>query len=120
MVLVIDDDEFVRSLISAVLRREGIRVDTAGDSSQAIQKLRRRSYGAVLLDLLLRERDGLEVLHYLKSERPEMLRRVVLVTTANDQAIRRLTEHDQVWGVVRKPFDIEHLVEVVRACRAQT
>ena len=119
MVLVIDDDETVRGLIAAVLSRDGMSLDLVGNRAQAISKLRRNSYRAVLLDLMLRRSDGLEILRYLKREKPDMLRRVVLVTTAPEQALRRLSEHDQVWGVVRKPFDIEHLVAVVRACREQ-
>jgi DNA-binding response OmpR family regulator len=119
MVLLIDDDKSIQMLIGAVLRRDGMTLDTADDGKQAISKLRSGSYRAVLLDLLMRERDGLEVLRFLKTEQPEMLRRTVLVTTASDQTLRRLTEHDLVCGIVHKPFDIEHLLEVVRACRAQ-
>ena len=119
MVLIIDDDPNVRSLIGAVLRREGFSPDAAADGREAIEKLRRRDYSAVLLDLMLRQSQGLEVLRFLKSERPEMLRRVVIVSAASDQAIRRITEHELVWGLVRKPFDIRHLVDVVRACREQ-
>ncbi len=119
MVLVIDDDETVRGLIAAVLSRNGMSLDLVGSRAQAISKLRRNSYRAVLLDLMLRRSDGLEILRYLKREKPDMLRRVVLVTTAPEDALRRLSEHDQVWGVVRKPFDIDHLVAVVRACQEQ-
>lgn len=107
-------------LVSAVLRRDGLSPTIAESGEEAIEKLRGGSYRAVLLDLMLREHEGLEVLRYLKNERPEMLRRVVLVTTAPDQALRRLTERDEIWDVVRKPFDIDHLLRVVRACRAQS
>ena len=119
MVLVIDDDKSVRTLISALLRRDGIHLDMASNSSEAIGKLRSGAYRAVLLDPMLRDVDGLEVLRHLKSEQPEMLRRTVIVTTASEQTVRGLAELDRVWGVVRKPFDIDHLLDVVRACRAQ-
>lgn len=94
-------------------------LDTAGDGNVAIDKLRTSSYCAVLLEPLLRGTEGLEVLRFLRAEQPAMLPRVVLVTTASDQALRRLTERDLVWDVVRKPFDIHHLINVVRACGAQ-
>jgi DNA-binding response OmpR family regulator len=119
MVLLIDDDTSVRTLIRAVLRREAISVDVAADAGEAIAKLRRRAYSAVLLDLMLGGSSGLEVLRFLKTERPEMLHRVVVVSTASDHALRCMAERALIWDVVRKPFEITHLVEVVRACRAQ-
>ena len=120
MVLLIDDDRTIRGMIGAVLRREGLQLDTASDGNEAIEKLRSGNYGAVLLDLMLRRTHGLEVLRFLKNERAELLRRTVIVSAASDQALRRLTERDLVWGVVSKPFDIRHLVDVVRACREQS
>jgi DNA-binding response OmpR family regulator len=119
MVLLIDDDRTVRDMIGTLLRREGMPLDTASDGEEAIEKLREREYRAVLLDLMLRRRNGLEVLKFLKNEKPSMMRRVVIVSAVSDQALNSLAERDQVWGTVRKPFDIRHLVDVVRACREQ-
>ena len=120
MVLLIDDDYNVRGLIGALLRREGLELDTAADGDEAISKLRSGDYQAVLLDLMLRDTHGLEVLRFLKAERAELLRRVVIVSAASERALGRLSERDLIWGVVSKPFDIKHLVNVVRACREQS
>jgi DNA-binding response OmpR family regulator len=119
MVLLIDDDPSIRALITVILRREGMDVELALNADEAIEKLRRRAYTTVLLDLMLRHSRGLEILHFLKKERPAMLRRVVVVSTASDHALRCIEERDLIWDAVRKPFEIGHLVEVVRACRAQ-
>ena len=119
MVLLIDDDKSIRALITAILRREGIGVDVALNAEEAIAKLSRRAYATVLLDLMLRDSSGLEVLHFIKNERPAMLRRVVVVSTASDQTLRCMAERDMIWDAVRKPFEIGHLVEVIHACRAQ-
>ena len=120
MVLLIDDDKVVRGLITSVLEREGMRIDVAADGADAIAKLRERSYRAILLDLLLPKSNGLEVLRFLKREQPSMLRRVVIVSAVSDIALRSLSDRDSLWGVVQKPFDIHHLVNVVRECRAQS
>jgi DNA-binding response OmpR family regulator len=120
MVLLIDDDKNIRALITTLLRREGIEVDVALDAEEAVGKLSSRTYGTVLLDLMLGDSSGLEILRFLKKQRPEMLRRVVVVSTASEQALRCMAERDMIWDAVRKPFEIAHLVEVVRACRAQS
>jgi DNA-binding NarL/FixJ family response regulator len=92
----------------------------AASGEQAIDKLRRGgSYRAVLLDVTPGKGDGLRVLHYLKREKPELLRRTILLADISEWALRNLTESDLVWGAARKPLDFGFLLDLVRACRAQ-
>ncbi len=116
-VLLVDDNDATRTLVTALLQRD-FNVDAAADGEEAIEKLRTSRYSAVLLDLRMPTLDGFEVLEFLKEQNPDMLRRVLIVTAALTRPeISRATEYG-ICGVVRKPFEIETLLEEVRRCAA--
>jgi CheY-like chemotaxis protein len=117
MVLLIDDDPGIRSLLAAVLARDGVVHESAGDGAEAIERLRRRDFDAVILDLLLPERNGFEVLRFLKAERPHLLPRVVVITAASESTLRHFEDGERVAAVLRKPFDIVALSDAVRRAR---
>ena len=58
-VLVVDDDEAVRSALTHALRRDGYEVSTAADGTTALDTLLRNRHEAVVLDILMPERAGL-------------------------------------------------------------
>ena len=60
-VLVVDDDEAVRSALTHALRRDGYQVSTAADGTTALAMLLRNRHEAVVLDILMPEPGGLEV-----------------------------------------------------------
>lgn len=117
MVLLIDDDPCVRGLLGALMTRHGLTHETACDGAEAIALLRRRDYGAVVLDLMLPERNGFEVLRFLEAERPHMLERVVVITAAPEATLRDFEDRRHVSAVLRKPFDIVELGDAVRRAR---
>ena len=115
LVLLADDNEATRTLITAVLHRD-FGVDLASDGNEAIEKLKRREYAAILLDLLMPIADGFSVLDYLRRENPEMLGRVLVVTAAAGRwHTDRLSDY-ALCGVIAKPFEVEVLLESVRNC----
>lgn len=75
-----------------------------------------RPYALILLDLMMPRVDGLEVLRRLADVRMERPM-VIVMTAAADELVRRLNGH-QVQGVIRKPFDAHHLVDLVRGSLA--
>lgn len=111
-VLVVDDDDGVRSLVRAVLRRHGHNVDTARDGAEALQKIREGDFSLILLDLMMPKVDGLEVLQQLFTGSPESEALIVVMTAADDSLISQL-DRRRVHGLIRKPFDIEELAEIV-------
>lgn len=114
-ILVVDDDAAIRVLLERVLRREHYEVDTARDGFEAIEKLSRHDYAAILLDLMMPRIDGRGVLDYLEKHRPESARSVIIMT-ANLPGGAEAAREQPVFRVLSKPFDIEQLVENVRAC----
>lgn len=69
-VLVVDDEPVLAEMVSMALRYEGWNITTAGDGSSAIAAARRQRPDVVVLDVMLPDMSGLDVLHKLRSENP--------------------------------------------------
>jgi PAS domain S-box-containing protein len=87
-VLVVDDEPEVRELTRRMLEPEGLRVREAADGQQALDEIRRRQPGLIILDLMMPVMDGFEFLRQLRHD-PEISDLPVIVVTAKD-----LTEDD--------------------------
>ena len=114
-VLVVDDDDAIRTLVERVLRREKFVVESARDGHEAIEKLSRNDYATILLDLMMPRVDGLGVLRFLESERPDV-GKAVIVMTANLHGAAEAAKARPAFTVLPKPFDLEQLIAHVRQC----
>ena len=114
-VLLVDDNEETRTLITAILHRDFL-VDTALDGMDAIEKLRTNSYAAVLLDLRMPQYDGFSVLDFLKSNHPEVLPTVLVVTAVLSQKETVRARSYGICGIIGKPFDVDSLLDAVKKC----
>lgn len=110
--LVLDDDVSMQKLIKTILGREGYRVDVVGSGSQAIEKIGKNRYEGLLLDLMTPTEGGLTVLRHLREKNPALVSRVLLVTASPDSVLR--VAGDDVFGVVRKPFQPAELLDSIR------
>ena len=114
--LVVEDDPAIRRLVEKLLIRRGITIDTAHDGRQAIDKLRSNGYAVVVLDLMLPEVNGYEVIAYIKSMTERVP--VVVVSAVSQQALKQL-DYDVVKLVISKPFDVhEFTTKIVDLCQA--
>jgi CheY-like chemotaxis protein len=111
-VLVVDDEPSLAELLSSVLRYEGWSVQTAGSGTDAIKTGREFRPDAVVLDIMLPDFDGLEVMRRLRAEIPGVC---VLFLTARDAV------EDRVAGLtaggddyVTKPFSLEEVLARLR------
>jgi two-component system, OmpR family, alkaline phosphatase synthesis response regulator PhoP len=114
-ILVVDDDDSIRSLVERVLRREHFEVETARDGQEAILKLAQGDYATVLLDLMMPRVDGHGVLRFLETERPAE-KPWVIVMTANMAGAHATANASPVFRVLSKPFDIQQLISHVKEC----
>ena len=118
-VLVVDDDRINRSLLSKLLEHEGYEARTAVNGREALAALAEESFDAVLLDIVMPEVDGMEVLRTLKGD-PRLWRIPVIVISAVDEidsivACLDLGADDYV----QKPFDPVLLRARLNACLAR-
>jgi CheY-like chemotaxis protein len=114
-ILVIDDNEATCTLVTAVLQNE-FHVTVAGGGAEAIERLKTDRCSTVLLDLKMPGVDGYAVLDFLREHRPELLPHVIIFTAAlSKREMARISEFP-ICSIVRKPFEIEQLLEAVRQC----
>jgi CheY-like chemotaxis protein len=111
-VLVLDDDASMQRLVSTILKREGYRVEGVSSGDHAIQAIKKTKFDAILLDLMMPVAGGMTVIRHLKEGDRDVLNRVILVTATSESIIKSI-END-VFAVVRKPFEPPQLVEAVR------
>ena len=114
-VLVVDDNEATCTLITAILRRD-FDVETAIDGMDAIEKLKTTRFAATLLDLRMPHYDGFSVLDFLKANKPDVLRTVLIVTAVmRSNEVERAKSYG-VCGIVTKPFEVDTLLDAVKRC----
>ncbi|WP_152775075.1 response regulator transcription factor [Streptomyces spongiae] len=124
--LVVDDESTVRELLCAALRHAGFTVAAAGTGQEALDRAREVSPDLVLLDVMLPDLDGFEVIQRLREQhRPASGPRAghipVVFLTARDAT------QDKIEGLVlggddyvTKPFDLQELIARIRAVLRRT
>ncbi|WP_163751970.1 response regulator transcription factor [Mycolicibacterium helvum] len=117
-VLVVDDETVLAEMVSMALRYEGWNIATAADGASAIAAARGSRPDAVVLDIMLPDMSGLDVLRKLREQNPQL---PVLLLTAKDAI------EDRIAGLtaggddyVTKPFSIEEVVLRLRALLRRT
>lgn len=118
-VLVIDDDAQLQTLLHALLCRSGYEVDFSCDGHDGLQKVQGDNYDAILLDLLLPNATGLDLLDSMHKRRPGMVEKVIVISAAADGMLNHARTYP-VHAVLRKPFDIYELVRAVNTCSEKT
>jgi DNA-binding response OmpR family regulator len=116
-VLIIEDDDRIRRIVSMTLRKEGLDVAEAGSGEEGLQLLAEHPVDVILLDLILPGRDGFEICREIRrtSNTP-----VIMVTARSDS-------HDVVAGLeagaddyVTKPFVAKEVSARIRALLRRT
>lgn len=111
-ILIVDDDEPTQNLLRAVLRRCGYGSDVASNGWQAIGLLREKRYAAVILDMMMPEVSGHEVIAFLGTTADAV---PVIICSAAGPAALSGFDPIVVKAIVRKPFDIDQLIAAVTA-----
>ncbi|HEU4523230.1 MAG TPA: response regulator [Thermoanaerobaculia bacterium] len=114
-VLVADDDQSIRQLLGTIIRREDLSVDLAADGAEAIDLLKQREYPVILLDLMMPRTDGFGVIRWLKEHPPVQKPVIIVISAYADQKFKDV-DADLVSGVLRKPFDIADVGNLVKLC----
>ncbi|HEX2029210.1 MAG TPA: response regulator transcription factor [Nitriliruptorales bacterium] len=111
-VLVVDDEPMVREVVARYLQRDGYRVDVAADGGTALRTARDRRPHLVILDLMLPDTSGLEVLRELRRTGAVP---VILLTARGDEGDRVLGLELGADDYVVKPFSPRELTARVRS-----
>jgi len=110
-ILVVDDEDALRTVLSSELESEGYVVATAGDGDEAISILQGKSFDLVLLDIKMPRVDGFEVLRFIKEKYPAT--KVIMLTGFAD--LKNAIESKKLGAedFVSKPYDLVDLLTTI-------
>jgi two-component system OmpR family response regulator len=117
-VLVVDDEHVLAELVTMALRYEGWEVSTAGDGATALAVARKNPPDVVVLDVMLPDMSGLDVLAKLRQQIPHLPLLLLTAKDAVEDRIAGLTAGGDDY--VTKPFSLEELVLRLRALLRRT
>lgn len=111
-ILVIDDEERIRHLVRMYLEREGYSVDEAGNGREALEKIQKKEYALLIVDLMMPEIDGWRVCRDVreKSDVP-----IIMLTARGEEFDRVLGFELGADDYLVKPFSTKELVARVKA-----
>lgn len=115
--LVVEDDPAIRRLVEKILSRQHIAIDTASDGLIAMKKLQENRYSVVVLDLMVPEVNGFEVIAFIKEMQSGTP--VAVVSAVSQQALTEL-DRDVVKVVISKPFDVDEFTKAILTLCAET
>jgi len=110
-ILIVDDEEHIRDLLSDTLAMRGYHIETAENGLSAIQVINDRPIDLILLDIRMPIKDGLGLLEEIKERLPRLP--VIIVTgLASNEEVQEALQRG-AFSCLRKPFEIDSIVEEV-------
>ena len=109
-ILIVEDDEPTQRMLQALLRRSSFGCELASNGAQAIALLKEKSFAAVVLDMMMPEVGGADVIQFLRDGGNKTP--VIVCSAAGPRALAEL-DTSIVQAVVRKPFDIDEFLTAV-------
>jgi len=111
-ILVVDDEPRICRFVSRALERDGHAVSVAGTAAEAVRLAAAEDFALVVLDLILPDASGLDVLRVILTDRPEQ--RVLMLSAVGDAATKvECFQHGAV-DYLAKPFAVAELIARVR------
>ena len=119
-ILVVDDNDDIRSMLELLLRREGFDVAAARDGEEALARFAERAADIVITDLFMPERDGIETIVALRERYPN----AKIIAMSGWQSQRgpdylAVAREIGAAGTLRKPFEPRELLRLVRRVSAE-
>ncbi len=111
-VLIADDEPLIRQSIRALLAEEGFEVSAAASGAEAWARFQEARPDVVLLDLVLGDADGLDLLRKMKQEAPDT--KVVLISAHGSIESAVTAMKLGGYDFIKKPFELEEIVAAVR------
>ena len=109
--LVVDNEAPLRALLSKELTRAGYEVRTASDGDEAIQMLGTARFDLVLLDLVMPKVGGIEVLKFIRKNKPAV--KVIMLTAFSNLKDAIESKKQGADDFLSKPYDIVDLVSTI-------
>ena len=111
-ILVVDDDENIRKVLTMILEDEGYAVDTAETAKKAIEKTRKNFYNLALIDIRLPDMEGIELLTKIKDTTPKMRKIIITGYPTLQNAIEAVNRGADAY--ILKPFDVNKVLATIK------
>jgi len=108
--LIVDDDLPTQQLLAALMRRNGLGSVIASNGAEAVGRIAQGGLAIVILDLMMPEVDGHQVIEYIQRENRGV---PVIVCTAAGPRVTDSLDRRVVRAIVRKPFDINEMTALI-------
>ncbi len=113
-ILVVDDDEHIQKSLSQYLEMEDFEVDVASSGQEALERAALQTFDLILLDIMMPEMDGFEVVETLRTHAKTSQVPIILLTARGQDTDVLKGYHLGVSSYLTKPFNLDELVETIR------
>jgi DNA-binding NtrC family response regulator len=111
-ILIVDDDENIRKVLTTILEEEGYQIDSAETAKKAIEKTKKNFYNLALIDIRLPDMEGIELLTKMKETTPKMRKVIITGYPTLQNAIEAVNRGADAYIV--KPFDMDKVLATIR------
>ena len=113
-ILLVDDDPKILLLEKTILNQSGFSVETASDGLEALEKLKKSSYDAIVLDILMPRMDGYETAKEIKKLENHKTTPIVMVTAAQEREAMKQSFASGVLVFMNKPFTAQTFLSLIQ------
>jgi DNA-binding response OmpR family regulator len=113
-ILIVEDEPNIAESLSFILRRAQFDVDAVTDGAEALSRLRRQTFGAVVLDIMLPGMNGFDVLRAIRADKALAALPVIVLTAKGQANDRKTAETIGASAFITKPFSNAEIVERIR------
>lgn len=110
-ILIVDDDESIRTVLSTILSDEGYSVDMARTGKEAVKKSNTKLYNLALIDIRLPDTEGTTLLTRIKKTSPRMRKIIITGYPSLQNAVDALNKGADAY--VMKPFDMRKVLATI-------
>ena len=111
-ILIIDDDENIRKVLTTILEDEGYDVESVDTAKKAIERTRRKFYNLALIDIRLPDMEGIELLTKMKNTTPKIRKLIITGYPTLQNAVEAVNRGADAY--IMKPFEMEKVLEEIK------
>ena len=111
-ILIIDDDENIRKVLTTILEDEGYDVESVDTAKKAIERTRRKFYNLALIDIRLPDMEGIELLTKMKNTTPKIRKIIITGYPTLQNAVEAVNRGADAY--IMKPFDMGKVLEEIK------
>ena len=110
-ILIVDDDENIRKVLTAILEEEGYIVESVDTARKAIERTRRKFYNLALIDIRLPDMEGIELLTKMRDTKPKMRKVIITGYPTLENAVEAVNRGADAY--ILKPFDMRDVLRTI-------